>query len=315
VTFSPPSNIRVRPADLADMQGVARLISACDEAITGETSYEDELDSLRSDWTAYSETRLETDTWVALTPDDEIVGYELAFDLQSAEAARCDGYVHPAHTGRGIGTHLLGLAAARAREAWPAGGGRRLRAATYSSEDAARELFEAEGFALIRHFWQMRIALNEEPPAPAWPEGITVRQFVPGRDERVAYETIEGAFEDHWGHDKRTQQQWEEANMSSENFDPSLWFLAFHGDEPAGALLGFKRAEMGWVRGLGVLRPWRGRGLATALLLHAFGEFYRRGEGTVGLGVDAASLTGATRIYERAGMRVHHRYDLFEKVV
>ena len=85
------------------------------------------------------------------------------------------------------------------------------------------------------------------------------------------------AFADHWGHAERTQEQWQEANMRGENFDPSLWFLAFDGDQPAGALLGFKNAEKSWVRGLGVLRPWRRRGLATALLLHAFGEFYRRG--------------------------------------
>jgi mycothiol synthase len=50
--------------------------------------------------------------------------------------------------------------------------------------------------------------------------------------------------------------------------------------------------------------------------LHAaFGEFYRRGLRTVGLGVDAASLTGATRLYEMAGMHVAHEYILFEKIL
>ncbi|MBC8077177.1 MAG: GNAT family N-acetyltransferase [Chloroflexales bacterium] len=313
---SPLSDLRIRPATLADLEPVARLIVACDEAITGESSYEDELDSLRSDWTRYADTILATDSWVVLTPDDQIVGYELAFDLESPEAASCDGYVHPAHTERGIGTQLLRLAVSRVRAATAGlapGQPVRLRANVYSSDEAARRLFEGEGFQIARHFWQMRIALHEAPPAPVWPNGITVRPFVPGHDERVAYETVEGAFADHWGHADRTQEQWEEANMRGENFDPSLWFLAFEGDEPAGVLLGFKRAEMGWVRNLGVLRPWRRRGLATALLLHAFGAFYGRGEHTVGLGVDAASLTGATRVYEQVGMHVYHRFDLFEK--
>jgi hypothetical protein len=33
----------------------------------------------------------------------------------------------------------------------------------------------------------------------------------------------------------------------------------------------------------------------------------------IGLGVDADSLTGATRLYEKAGMRVERRYELWEK--
>ena len=314
MTNFPPGDIRIRPATLADLEGVARLIAATDEALTGTSSYEDELRSLRNDWTAHSDFNLATDSWLALAPDGEIVGYESAYEFDSNEAAQCDGYVHPAHTGRGIGTRLLRLAQVRVRAATD-GKPTRLRAGVYSSDEAARQLFEGEGFQAVRHFWQMRIALNEETPAPAWPAGITVRQFVPGQDERVVYETIEGAFADHWGHAERAQEQWEEANMRAENFDPSLWFLAFEGDTPAGAALAFQNADKGWVRGLGVLRPWRRRGLATALLLHTFGAFYRRGERTVGLGVDAASLTGATRVYERVGMRIHQRFDTFEKTV
>ena len=60
---------------------------------------------------------------------------------------------------------------------------------------------------------------------------------------------------------------------------------------------------------------WRKRGLGLALLLQAFNEFYQRGDRTVGLGVDAQSLTGATRLYEKAGMHVTRRYDTYEKVI
>jgi hypothetical protein len=50
-----------------------------------------------------------------------------------------------------------------------------------------------------------------------------------------------------------------------------------------------------------------------ALLLHSFNEFYRRGSRKAGLGVDASSLTGATRLYERAGMHVARQYDSYQK--
>jgi hypothetical protein len=50
-----------------------------------------------------------------------------------------------------------------------------------------------------------------------------------------------------------------------------------------------------------------------ALLHHSFGEFYRRGRPTIALGVDAQSLTGATRLYERAGMHAQRRYAMHRK--
>jgi mycothiol synthase len=62
-----------------------------------------------------------------------------------------------------------------------------------------------------------------------------------------------------------------------------------------------------------VRRPWRGRGLGLALLRHALGELYRRGVREVGLSVDAESITGAPRLYGRAGLRVSSSYALFQK--
>jgi hypothetical protein len=43
------------------------------------------------------------------------------------------------------------------------------------------------------------------------------------------------------------------------------------------------------------------------------GEFYKRGMRKVGLTVDAQNPTGATRLYERAGMQMTNEYIVFEK--
>jgi ribosomal protein S18 acetylase RimI-like enzyme len=43
--------------------------------------------------------------------------------------------------------------------------------------------------------------------------------------------------------------------------------------------------------------------------------FYERGKSKVDLGVDAENLTGAMRLYQEAGMRIHHQYDLYEKEI
>jgi GNAT superfamily N-acetyltransferase len=102
-------------------------------------------------------------------------------------------------------------------------------------------------------------------------------------------------------------------------FDPSLWNLALADGQVVGTALNYPYVDddhdMGWVGTLGVVREWRRRGLALALLHHSFQEFYRRGKRKVGLGVDAESLTGATRLYLKAGMHPDPKreWSLFEK--
>jgi len=49
------------------------------------------------------------------------------------------------------------------------------------------------------------------------------------------------------------------------------------------------------------------------LLRHSFNEFYQRGNRKVGLGVDAENLTGALRLYEKAGMHIYRQYNSYEK--
>ena len=100
-------------------------------------------------------------------------------------------------------------------------------------------------------------------------------------------------------------------------YDPNLWFVAWNGSETAGYCLcraaSISEHEAGYVNILGVRRDWRKQGLGLALLQHAFGELYRRGQMHVELDVDAESLTGALKLYEKAGMHVHRQNDVFEK--
>ena len=62
-----------------------------------------------------------------------------------------------------------------------------------------------------------------------------------------------------------------------------------------------------------MLRPWRRRGLAQAMLLHSLGQLYPRGMWCIGISVDAGGLTGTTRLYEKVGMHVERRHEMWEK--
>ncbi|HEY8172462.1 MAG TPA: GNAT family N-acetyltransferase, partial [Dehalococcoidia bacterium] len=131
--------------------------------------------------------------------------------------------------------------------------------------------------------------------------------------DHATYEAVEESFRDHWGHIDRGFDDFRLHKLGREQFDPSLWFLAVEGDEIAAVSLCDVVVRMGFVNTLGVRRPWRKHGLGLALLHHSFAEFYARGRRKCGLNVDAASLTGATRLYERAGMHEYRRYALYRK--
>jgi len=71
--------------------------------------------------------------------------------------------------------------------------------------------------------------------------------------------------------------------------------------------------ERGWVNYLGVLAPYRGRGIGSALLRRSFATFAGRGIMRVLVNVDSENATGATALYERVGMRVAKRWDMWER--
>jgi ribosomal protein S18 acetylase RimI-like enzyme len=128
----------------------------------------------------------------------------------------------------------------------------------------------------------------------------------------------EEAFEDHWGSAPISFEAWRQIVVEPD-WDPSLWFVAWDGDQIAGFSLCHAQSQgdpdLGWVEVLAVRRPWRRRGLALALLLHSFAELRARGRPKVGLGVDADNLTGAVRLYERAGMSPTQQSDVYEVVI
>lgn len=208
---------------------------------------------------------------------------------------------------------LVAEGEARARAQAPAGAEIRGFA---SAEDPTAGGLTRAGFEAIRSSFQMRIDLSDEVARPEWPEGVTVRAFVPGEEERV-YEAHQEAFEDHWDFHRTPKDEWRRWLRETPRFDPELWFVAEDGEDIAGvALCAWHWSgdpEFGWVHVLAVRRPWRKRGLGSALLRHAFVEFRRRGATRVGLGVDAENTTGAVRLYERAGMSVARRNDIYKK--
>jgi mycothiol synthase len=210
------------------------------------------------------------------------------------------------------------VAAAEERARTAAGAGAVLRGYVQGDEPVLQEVYERTGWRPIRHSFQMRIDLTDGLPEPEWPVGLSPRNFELGEEQRV-YEANMDAFADHWDFHRQPKEDWRRYTVDHHGFDPTLWWLVEDGDEIAGFALnswhfsGDRR--FGWVGSLGVRPPWRRRGLGMALLRHSFLDFRRRGATRVGLGVDAENPTGALRLYERVGMHVVRRTDIYEKTL
>jgi mycothiol synthase len=276
------------------------------------------LDDVRAEM---AEADLQTDAWVAI-PSDQMGTDPVAYGVLAPRAgARFRGQVavHPERRRHGIGTALAALLEARSRERLPevedAAAEVTLQGWINGDSEADAAWSKSLGYEWARRFLRMRIDMDAPPPPPSWPNGITVRTFRVGQDERAMYEAQEEAFSDHWGHVTQPFEEWVKRTQRHD-FDPELWLMALDGDRVVATSTNAVIPDnLGWISGLGVVRSHRRRGLARAILLTAFADFWRRGQRSVALGVDADSLTGATRLYESAGMRIVERHDQMRKVL
>jgi mycothiol synthase len=322
-TMQLPEGFTVRSATLADADIAFTMFNTWAQRVIGEDDFIN-ADVIREDWTSplFVPAR---DIRLVFAPTGELVGYtEVWTNSNPPVHPWIWGRVHPDYWGMGIASALLTWAeehASRVLADLPADLRFAPRTGAPRIAENAKAVFEGRGFTYIRSSYQMRIEMNEAPPAPVWADGITVRTST-HEDIPAIYDAVRESFRDHFGHIEETYEEGLARFahfMKSDGQDPNLWFLAMDGDQIAGVNLSrlesYDDVDVSWVNILGVRRPWRKHGLGLALLQHSFGEFYKRGKHAAGLGVDAQNLTGALKLYEKAGMSVHRVYDTYEKTI
>ena len=312
----------IHPGAFNKITEVVDLLNLCSMTHLGinETTH----DEIKNEWQSPG-FNPSADTRLVYSPEEELVGYiEVWMTAKPPVHPWAMIRIHPDFVNHRLGTELLEWAILRAQGAInevPDGIRVSLRMGTISTINYARDLYEKADMKLIRHAFRMIIDMETPPPTAIWPEGITLKQYDPGHDAVAVYYADVEAFRDHFGYVEESFEEGFQRFMhfltQSDSYDPSLWFLAMDGDEIAGVSIcssySHEDPDSGYINSLSVRRPWRKRGIATALMLHSFGEFYQRGKKKVMLGVDADNLTGALRLYEKVGMRVLRRFDIYEK--
>lgn len=307
-------SLTLRSANWTDVNAVAELTYDVAQ-LEGDVSFVMTAEELANAW--HDEGFLvERDVFVVETRDGRVVGSAEFYNEGGHCKLKADGCVHPEFRGLGVGTSLLEKMEERARtEMELAEPDTRvvIQSMINTKNEAGDPLLRAMGYTPIRYFWRMEIRLQEMPSAVTFPEGIELRPFIKDEHAVAVWQANNEAFRDHWGSHERTYADWSHALFGNPNFDPTLWMIAWDGDEVAGFSQNRVRMGIGWVGTIAVRRPWRGKGLGLALMTQTFGEFYKRGMYTIGLGVDAENPTGATRLYQKAGMHPASEHVTYEK--
>jgi len=287
------------------------LLQATDVAAYGGTDWTEA--ELREEWETVD---LERDAWL-VEIEGRLAGVMHLLELRGSTFVS-DGYVHPDLRDRGVGATLLDLVEERARDRVdeaPAGSRVALHNAHLVGDERAPALLAGRGFSRVRSFFRMVADLDHVVTVPEWPHGIEVRPLDVETHGQRLHEAEELAFAREWGHHAMSYDDWAKRAFGKVQFAPSLFVVAWADDE----IVGFSRnyakrmGDWGWVGTLGVSPSWRSRGLGLALLRESFARFRATGESVAALGVDVENPTGATRLYERAGMRVLWQADVWEK--
>lgn len=316
-------DVTLRPLTDDDVPEVVALVNRSQahdgvDQVVMEAEYREELADLD----------LDLDTRVAVLTGDgdgdagRIVGVASTLYLPSEELhERCYvfGSVDPDHRRQGVGRTLLawsidrGLAQLASSERdLP----RYLRAESYDWLTADHRLFERFGFVPVRWFEELLRSLDDVPSRREVP-GIRIESWpdeADGRDGEILA-VKNASFADHWGTTPTSADHWR-TKVRGFGSRPDLSTIAV--DTATGDVVGFALAHRydeddalsgrrdGWVDTLGTLRGWRGRGIASALLVESFHRFAADGLTHAALGVDADSPTGAARLYRNVGF-VRHR--------
>ena len=199
--------------------------------------------------------------------DGEPAGFACAIVLPAVEPwTMLRGGVLPRFQRRGVGRALHEAVSAYVREQTRVPGVSAQLIAAWDPLEPATAMAQRLGYAHDRWFWLMSRERGGAPPAPAWPDGVTVRAF-DGSEAMLA--DWNAAYNDSFaGHYRFVPSPIENARERSRqpSFRADGLLLAYRNGQVAGYCRGELHATRGEIGSLGTVHTARGIGLGRALL-------------------------------------------------
>jgi mycothiol synthase len=315
--------IHWRPASLDDLDLLVPL--HVELARADHPNYIVSREELREEF-EHSWVDVPRDTLVGIAGDGRAVAFGQVVHTPVKETVVRSilfGGVHPEFRGRGIGRQLLTWQEGRALQQLATSGlhlpGWIL---LYTDDRAERTLRLAgsAGFRPARYFTGLSRDLAQPIPTLPLPDGVRIEPYH-AELSAATLDAKNAAFRDHWGSQPMSEEQWA-SMLALSVFRPDLSFVALAGDE----VVGFLTSEVneddwagqgfssGYIPLVGVVRKWRRKGIAPALLARAFAAFRAEGLDRAVLDVDTENTTGALGLYTGMGFVPDTRETAFSKI-
>jgi mycothiol synthase len=248
-------------------------------------------------------------TWWAKAPDGDYLYNHRIFLI-------------PQWRGRGLSEAMLRRSEQRLRVlsiANPKDSPRFFQSLIEETESDLASALERAGYTVYRYGLRLvRPDLENIPDLPL-PEGIEVRPVQPDHLRAIIDAWNEACM------DMRAQVPISDETFAiwreQPSFDPSMWQIAWRGDEVVGTVMNFIDAEdneryrrkRGHPEMISVKKGWRRKGIARALLARSLKVLREKGMTEAALGVDAENPSGARHLYEGMGFRVVRRAVFYRK--
>ena len=318
-----PDGLTMRPPTVDDVESLANMFNAYSQMVAGRPSHS--VETVQNFFTDPI-FRPAHDACMIVNEAGQIVGYVSAWNASPYVETSLQIRMHPEYANDTMRKILLNWAENHAQaniQRAPDDAKVSLFIQCFENDSATANYLRNAQYEHVRNSYLMSIDLSQAIPEPQFPADITVDTLANFKDLRKVIETDDEAFRDHWGYVAQPMEtmveEWQHWTETSPNIDFKYWYLAMAGDEIAGIslckyyLIG--EEDAGYVHSLAVRKNWRRQGIALALLYHSFREMQKLGRRRVTLHVDASNLTGATRLYEKAGMQAVETTMTWEKIL
>jgi len=193
--------------------------------------------------------------------------------------------------------------------------------------DSAREdnvrLFQEFGFERVRVFSLMGMELDDMRQGIRENEEVTIRPLrLDVEDDIILFDWLDNeTFKEHFNYRPNVLEETRAYLLSSPYLRQREFFFAMLKEEAVGTVgVGIdesynreKNARIGEIITIGVLKPYRGEGVATRLILHALENLKGKGMTRALIGVDDYNPTKAKGLYEKVGFRVRRKEFTYQR--
>ena len=192
----------------------------------------------------------------------------------------------------------------------------------YSRNERIRVL-EKAGFKLVDVESDMEIDFAKIPPNIGEKTQVTIRSLRKneGEDMKMLNWLANECFKEHFDYRQRTIEETRHSLLNDPYLKKQECFFAMLKEESVGFIrVGIdekynieKNIKSGRILSLGVLKPYRRKGIGTRLTLHGLETLKAKGMTKATLDVDDFNPTKAIKLYEKVGFKVAKKYLKYEK--